>query len=102
MLNFYCIGGPYGDCTARYVIKPNADIYTVKQLVDDVLKRDEWGRIRIYTPNNPLEGPSCEYHENRLTTRPFSEECLSRKIKKIRGSGGYGRMDYTVTLEETV
>lgn len=91
-------GGPLGGDTPYRV-----DFYrkcTVREFIESVLCRDEWGYIGIYStePDGVFFGkPNCEYRRNYLKSH-LPDEYLDRKIKKAKADGGYSRMDYILYL----
>ena len=82
-----------GDCTVPYdVVFP--DGCTVREFIEAVLTRDEWGYISI---NNYVNGPRCEYKYDKLLT-PLSHAILDMPIKSATASGGWTRMDYVLDI----
>lgn len=79
--------------------KGNADItfydiqfdrqYTFEELIDEIIKKDEWGFIRTETWH-------IQYAGNKVGFVPiWMRSC---RIKKASAKGGWGNMDYIVDL----
>lgn len=80
--------------------------YTVNEFIDEILKShsDECGYIDIQTSLAPQTAKyiSCEYQHGKL----INDAVLSssgavfhhKKIKSARAYGGWGRMDYDLTI----
>ena len=71
--------------------------YTVGDFINDILttRTTEWGYVNIVN----IDGhPICGYRYSELFTEPFSDDILSKKIKKIIADGGWSRMDYAITI----
>ena len=81
------------DCTAPYKVVLNGD-YTVEQFILDVLL-DEREFGSIYTPGHEK---ICDYSHGNLLT-PVTNEYRKLKVTSARAHGGWGCMDYTLTLE---
>ena len=78
-IKWHHIGGPYSDETSRYELKFTKS-YTVKQLIDEVLKDvREWGYIGIYTEGTTFGEPVCEYSYGKLITSSLPEKYLNKK-----------------------
>lgn len=93
-------GGALGG-TAPYRVDFHKEC-TVKEFIEYVLTREEWGYIGIYSTE--LDGkffgkPKCEYTCNCLKTN-LPGEYLDKKIKDAKADGGYSRMDYILYLFE--
>lgn len=91
-------GGPLGG-SAPYKVEFYREC-TVREFIESVLHRDEWGYIGIYSTE--LDGvvfgkPKCEYRGNRLKSH-LPDGYLDRKIKKAKADGGYSNMDYILYL----
>ena len=88
-----------GDCTAGYAVTLDKE-YTVEELINEVLVRNEWGYIGIYNEGQSWferGTPNCEYRQNKLVTE-MQKEVLPMKIKSVTASGGWSRMDYVIRL----
>lgn len=71
--------------------------YTVGDFINDILttRTTEWGYVDMVN----IDGhPICGYRYGELFTEPFSDDILSKKIKKIIADGGWSRMDYAITI----
>lgn len=93
LFEFISAGPEAGDCTAPYDIRFNREC-TVREFIDEVLKRNEWGYICI---NNYVNGPRCEYKYDKLLT-PLSHAILDMPIKSATANGGWTRMDYVLDI----
>jgi hypothetical protein len=89
----------FGDCTALYSVQLDKP-YTVKEFIDEVLTKEEWGYIGIEDKygDSIFGNPNCEYKRNELITE-MPVEVLDKVIVKVRASGGWTRMDYNITIE---
>lgn len=83
-------GPTAGDCTTPY----NVVFYrecTVREFIDEVLTRNEWGTITI---GDWLNGPSISYRNDKITSGAFSNDILDHTIKSATSHGGWSAMDY--------
>ena len=66
-------------------------------------KRDEWGYIGQYETRTVFGYPCVEYSGNQIKEcawrEGFGEDYYQRKVKKVKASGGWSRMDYLITFE---
>ena len=89
-----------GDCTAPYDLQ-FLEPMTVGEFVEEVLKRNDWGTIYIYDPDNRenwyRRKERCEYDHGNLKVR-FPDDILMREIKSASSHGGWSLMDYTLVL----
>lgn len=92
-MEWYCTGGPYGDETSRYEVFFDKE-YTIKEVIDKILTRKEWGYIGISAPGEIFGKPVCEYRGDKIITDPLPEEYLNKTVKSCRASGGWTRMDW--------
>lgn len=81
-----------GDCTAGYEVVFDKE-YTVKEFIDYILTRNEWGCIRI-----KYSRKDCEYKRNELLGS-LPQEYLDKKIKSARACGGWSNMDYSIETQ---
>lgn len=95
--------GYFGDCTARYDVSLDGE-YTLREFVDEVItnRSGEWGRIEV--PERCKNDGAytilrIEYRWGKLLSK-FPDNILDRKIKSIKGSGGWSAMDYSVKLKK--
>lgn len=97
--DFRQCGPECGDCTAPYDIVFYKK-YTVREFIQEVLTRKEWGRIGIYNPKeNPFFGsPCCEYRHDQLKSH-LPENLMDKTIKSASASGGWTLMNYILTLD---
>lgn len=95
-------GSVRGDCTAPYDVELSREC-TLRELMDVILTRNEWGYIGQYDPRTVFGWPCVEYSGNQIKEcvwrEGFGEEYYQRKVKKVKADGGYSRMDYIVVLE---
>lgn len=89
----------FQDCTAGYEIHLTKQ-YTVKEFIDEVLTKDEWGVISIsdgteawYNSGTPL----VEYKRGNLLNK-MPDEYLDKVIIKATAFGGYSNMDYKLMV----
>lgn len=85
-----------GDCTAPYDVVFN-EPYTVREFIDEILKRREWGTISIST----LQGNSVriEYSGNESKDQ-LPASIAGAPVAKVDAAGGWSRMDYYITALE--
>lgn len=103
-MKFIKTGGPYGDQTSSYSVHLNDNFsmndYTVNMFIEEVLKTKDWGYIGIYNlkERSVFGKPNIEYSHGKLKNENFEQSILDSKIKNIRASGGWSRMDYLLEL----
>ena len=88
-----------GDCTASYGVIVDKGC-TVKEFIEDVLTRNEWGYVGIYKEGQAWferGTPKCEYKGDKLIYA-MPEEVLSREVIKASADGGWSRMDYLLYI----
>lgn len=88
-----------GDCTAGYAVTLDKE-YTVRELINEVLTRKEWGYIGIHNDGQAWferGTPNCKYKQDKLLT-DMPPEVLNMKIKSVTARGGWSRMDYVIKL----
>ena len=66
---------------------------TVREFIDAVLKRNEWGRIKI------KNGSCIEYRRNEVISNDMTENDMACVINKVRASGGWSNMDYYLEIK---
>lgn len=76
--------------------------YTVDEFIREVLVKNpnEWGTIKI-TQLQVIFGfgnSSCSYKDGHLNSC-MSKYYLEQKIEKINANGGWGNMEYVITLK---
>lgn len=87
-------GPEAGDCTAPYDVVFRKEC-TVREFIDEVLKKGEWGYIRI----GPFfDGPQIEYSHGMIVSGDFSQNILDAKIKNATAHGGWTMMDYMLDI----
>jgi hypothetical protein len=78
-----------GDETAGYEVLLDKE-YTVKSLLETVVGiKSEWGYFSV------KNGSSCEYRWGKLLSQ-LNKNDLDKKVKQVKASGGWSRMDYYV------
>jgi hypothetical protein len=95
-------GNVRGDCTAPYDVELSREC-TLRELVDVILTRNEWGYIGKDDPRDVFGYPRFEYSYDHIKEGSerghFTEEDYNRIVKVVKADGGWSRMDYIVTLE---
>lgn len=84
-----------GDCTSIYSVSLDRE-YTIREFIDEILTKNEWGFIYVNDINNP--SADCEYRQNVLISE-LPSDMLDYEIEKVTASGGWTRMDYTIHLK---
>lgn len=84
-------GPTAGDCTTPYNVALNKEC-TVREFIDEVLKKGEWGYVRI------SDGSNIEYKNDKITYGGFGPNILDSKINKATAHGGWTRMDYVLDI----
>lgn len=87
-----------GDCCAGYKVEFSKE-YTVREFIEEVLKKNpgEWGYFELKNLN-----VSTEYNCGRLLKQKFADAILDSKIVRAYASGGWSRMDYSLTVDITM
>lgn len=88
-------GPTAGDCTTPYDVVLRNEC-TVREFIDEVLKKGEWGYVRI---GIYFDGPQIEYSHNKIVSGVFSLDILDARIKQATAHGGWTRMDYTLDIQ---
>lgn len=91
-------GKTSGDETTPYTVSLNQDC-SVGEFIDCVLKRGEWGYIRIMSLGHIFGSPECEYRNATIVYTEFTKEDLSQMVAMALASGGWSRMDYLLILK---
>lgn len=86
------VGPEAGDCTAPYDVVFTREC-TVREFIDEVLTRNEWGQIKI---SDWLNGPSISYDHDKITSGVFSNDILDHTVKSATSRGGWSCMDYVI------
>ena len=81
------------DETAPYDVKDFPA--TVKEFIDEVLTRNEWGNIKIDGLRDKIE-----YKGSKLLNE-IPHEWLERTIVEVKAAGGWSCMDYLVKVKPT-
>lgn len=91
---FRASGPESGDCTTPYEIVFMEEC-TVREFIDAVLKRHEWGTIAI---GDWFNGPRIAYVYDVIKSGVFSHDILDAKIKSATSNGGWSHMNYVIQL----
>ena len=82
-----CMGS---DCTTAYDVKLDRQ-YTFGELMDEILSKGEWGCVNVEKWCVNYKGSACiEIYDWMRDKIVFS----------VKAAGGWGRMDYYVSLKE--
>lgn len=96
-LNFIRTSIVHQDCTASYNVELNIEC-TVKELIENILKRNEWGDIKLKDTSGKYNKVyKIEYKNDNINDR-FDDNLLNKKVINIKAIGGYGYMDYLITI----
>ena len=87
-------GPEAGDCTTPYHVEFYGEC-TVREFIDEVLKQNEWGYVRI---GKFFDGPQIEYSHEKIVSGVFSPDILDAIIKNATAHGGWTRMDYMLDI----
>ena len=82
---------------------------TLRDLVDWVLARGEWGYIGIDVPNKQslFGDPHIEYKDDRIIVGAFGagttllDPFMDHVVQEVKWSGGWSRSDYLVKVVQT-
>lgn len=83
-----------------------SDTPTLRDLVDWVLARGEWGYIGIDVPNKQslFGDPHVEYSDGKITVGALGAETtlldpfMDHVVQEVKWSGGWSRSDYLVKV----
>lgn len=92
MIKFKRTASTGGDETAPYDVIFDRQ-YTVREFIDYVLTRREWGYISFQG------GPYCEYRGYRLLSA-IPDEYMGAGIESVKVAGGWSRMDYRIEINK--
>lgn len=67
--------------------------YTVREFIDYVLTRREWGYIYF------KGGPHCGYRGSLLLS-DIPDEYMEAGIESVKAAGGWSRMDYRIEINK--
>ncbi len=82
---------------------------TVREFIDAVLLRNEWGKIEIRNSfrcvkfNSGMKvpiTPCIEYCKNDVTSTNMTDDDMACVINKIRASGGWSNMNYYLEIKK--
>lgn len=82
------------DCTIPYNVVFRNEC-TVREFIDEVLKKNEWGYVII---GSYFNGPRIEYTHDKIVSGVFSQDILNAKISNATAHGGWTRMDYMLDI----
>jgi len=92
-----------GDCSAEYKIEVTKGA-TVSEVISDILSDTrEWGYIGIRSTTEVFGEHNFEYRYGKILSNKegsFWKRIADRKVKAIKGEGGWSRSDYQFVLEE--
>ena len=88
-------GPEAGDCTAPYDVIFNREC-TVREFVDEVLKKKEWGIIFIGSRYSG--SPRISYSGDKLKSSAFPDDILDKTIQSATSRGGWTNMDYILHI----
>ena len=99
MIRYIQTAATGGDCTAPYNVELDK-AYTVEEFIEAVLKQNpgEWGGFYIFDGITPFGKLICEYSHGKLN-RSAPGDILKKKVTKVKSSGGWSLMDYTIWTE---
>lgn len=83
-----------GDCTTLYDVVFHNEC-TVREFIDEVLKKGEWGYVRI---GSRFDGPQIEYRHDKIVSGVFCQDILNAKITTATAHGGWTMMDYMLDI----
>lgn len=92
-----------GDATREYIIKVSSTAI-VRDVIADILKKNEWGYIGIKDDEEPFFGAHrLEYTHDKLKIiseeeKRFWDNIMNQKVIALKGSGGWSRSDYQIVL----
>ena len=93
------ISKTFGDCTAIYSVELEKP-YTVGELIEEILKRKEWGYIGIDDKGDTIFGnPHYEYKDKEIIGAKLPIEILNKQIKNVKARGGWSNMDYVIEIK---
>lgn len=58
---------------------------------------NNWGYIIIYFESG-IKSEIAKYFRSEIVAGAFSDDVMSKEIKKIAVDGGWGRLDYEITV----
>lgn len=92
MIKFKQTARTGGDETAPYDVILDRQ-YTVREFIDYVLTRMEWGYIYF------KGGPHCEYRGSLLLSA-IPDEYMEACIESVKAAGCWVRMDYRIEIKK--
>lgn len=99
MFKLEATGCERSDCTIPYQVIFDKE-YTVEEFINIVLSERprEWGSVGINDGSSVLGNPRFHYKYGKLLTA-LTADVVDKKIVSARAVGGWGNMDYILTLE---
>lgn len=98
-LKFEQSGVESRDCMAPYKVHLNRTC-TLQELIDEILKRGEYGYIGVESKLSVRGNPCCEYRQGEIQNSSFTEKDLKSLVGVVNARGGWYSMDYSVTLKK--
>lgn len=89
MIKFRQTAGTGGDETAPYDVIFDRQ-YTVREFIDYVLTRNEWGLIIF------KEGLTSYEYKRTAILSPIADEVMDKRIVSVIAVGGWSNMDYFI------
>lgn len=90
-------GPESGDCTAPYTVELTGQP-TVGEMVAQILEAgNEWGFITINTDDGSVKECAAKFNKSTIDTGAIAW-AMGRKVLRAAASGGWGRMDYEITV----
>lgn len=107
-MNYTQITDERSDATASYEVKIDKNM-TVKDLTEMIVREsiDRFGVIEVFNGSAPSFGigkcteAELAYRNGKLTGGIGYSTAQGRKVTKVIANGGWGRLDYYVSTEES-
>lgn len=85
------------DCTCGYKVLLRK-VYTVCELINEILKRNEFGWISVYKKDTIVYHIEFKRRDILEENKEISEILMNSIVESANCCGGYGRMDYEIYL----
>lgn len=98
-MKLYSIGECGGDCTYNFEVQFSRK-YTVREFLNLVLERNEWGKIELNDGkvNIIKRTIECEYKGKEIIYSGIPDEYMNKYIQSAEAHGGYSCMDYKINI----